>query len=145
MAVLLGAGTASAGKLVPLHTKSNLRGTLRFFPLNGGHTFKCQVDFVLLTGKGGGNNTQGKQPEIESATGLNCSQLFAFEGLPWRAGPDGGGATTVSVFPFGWAVQGGPSCNEDQEFSVNKKGIWTATSGCVTGSLTSTPPVTIKQ
>jgi hypothetical protein len=129
-------------KFVPLHTKSAFKGILKFFPNDGSHPFKCKVRLVFYTNKGNGPEN-GKPPEFNSAKGLDCSPLFFFDGLPWLAGPSADGMTAI-VISVGWAVQGGPSCSGTQTFSINKTGVWTTTSGCFTGSLTSNPPITIK-
>jgi hypothetical protein len=129
-------------KFVPLQTRSDLRGTLKFYRDDGSHPFKCKVRIVLFTGKGN-QGLNEKRPEVDKAAGVDCSPFFAFESLPWTAVP-GDDGVTAQLVRFTWAVQGGPSCSGTQTFSVNKSGVWTATSGCVTGSLTSNPPITIK-
>jgi hypothetical protein len=146
LAFLVIAQAAPAGslaKFVPLHTTSDLRGTLKFYPSDGSHPFKCKVRLVLFTGKGTGGN--GKPPEVEKASGVGCPPNFFFTGLPWAAEPVNNGVT-AQLYSFGWTEQGQEGlCNETyQPFSVSEGGIWSATSGCATGRLTSNPPVKIK-
>jgi hypothetical protein len=140
---LLSAESAIAfPKFVPLQTRSDLRGTLKFYPDDGSHPFKCKVRIVLFTGKGN-QGLKGKRPEVDKAAGVDCSPFFSFGSLPWTAVP-GDDDVTAQLLRFAWNVEGSETCSQTQVFSVNKSGVWTATSGCVTGSLTSNPPITIK-
>lgn len=143
-AALVIAGEALAVSFFPLHTKSDLRGTLKFYPAGGGHAaFKCKVRLVLRTGAGVVNHTR-TAPRIKVATiDPKCADVI-FDELPWTAGP-GGDRVTASVAPFSWSSQGGLSCHATMQlFSIDKSGVWsTNPGGCVVGSLTSSPPVTI--
>jgi hypothetical protein len=142
LASVLAVGSASGATLAPTRTTSDMRGVLKFYPDDGGQPFKCKVRFTLRTRDGVGG-TGKKEPAITAAVGLNsCPRLFFFELLPWDvgAGPDG---VTATVASLSWAEQGGSSCSQPQPFTVDANGIWTATSGCVTGSLTTDPPITI--
>jgi hypothetical protein len=131
--------SSSAAELVPLHTTSHLRGTLTFHPGGGGH-FKCKAHFILDTRKG--NLKRGA--EVRSAAAPDCPGELVFGGLPWSASASNDGET-AAFRSLSWRQLSGPECTEGaQPFTVNKSGVWTATIGCVTGSLTFDPPITIQ-
>jgi hypothetical protein len=130
------ATTASAYSLSPPDTASSLRGRLTFYP-DGHKPIKCTVTFHL--------RTRGfiKSAQVDS-DGPGCPGLF-FVGLPWNVAvgtPDTG---QLGVFIF--IVPGIGNCSQSiVPFQDNASGIWTLPvegGSCVSGVLTSNPPVTI--
>ena len=127
------ANVASAYHLSPPNSRATLKGILTFYP-SGGQNFKCKVTMHL--------NTKGFIKLAEVDTPGSC-QAVGFGGLPWGVGilsPNTGQFGHVSF------VGGGGSCSEGVEmFQDNASGIWTlpANGQCLSGTLVSTPPVTI--
>jgi hypothetical protein len=144
-ALILSAQTicaAAAPAFLPLHTTSHLRGTLQFHP-SGGQPFKCKADFLFET-RDGILRHVNNSPNVKSAVAPGCPGVLSFDLLPWLVEPFEDGVTAQWV-SFAWGTQSGLMCGESfQPFSVSKSGVWTATIGCVTGSLTSDPPITIQ-
>jgi hypothetical protein len=127
---------ASAYHLSPTNIRAKLRGTLTFYYQGGQEAFKCKVVFELRTKNNAAGITHAK-------TGGNKDCLFPeFVGLPWVVGILNANSGQFGHFAF---IGGGGQCTEGVElFTDNASGIWKLPTGeCVSGSLTSDPPVTI--
>jgi hypothetical protein len=125
------ANTASAYSWSADKTSVKLRGTLTLTPNEGGQPFKCLVVMDLKTKRS--IITAVKFPK-------NCNARFT--GLPWNVDiltENSGG------FAGGTFVSGNGDCvTGSTEFTDSGSGIWTLASGqCLSGTLTSNPPVTI--
>jgi hypothetical protein len=133
--VFVTATAASAYSLSPPDISARLKGTLTFSPNEGGNPqpFTCKVVLDLKT-KGAGKITSIKFP-----TG-NCEGIN-FQHLPWGIGLTG---TNGGEFSFGSFGSANGNCVADvNNFIVNSSGVWTLTGPCLSGTLKSTPPVTI--
>ncbi len=129
-----------AYQLSPPQIKSILTGRLQF--VNSGQPpFSCRVTIVLRTREG----SQSHYPEIAKVgvhgLGGDCGNLSFAQDPPWQVqvtGPMGG-----VIFGGSW-VDGGSSCaRQNNGFSIDKMGRWTIQPGCLSGTLTSDPPVTV--
>jgi hypothetical protein len=118
--------------LSPPHTHARLRGRLTFSP-NGGTPFNCTVTLGL--------KTKGiiKFAKVDTPSGCNGLN-FGF--LPWFIGILN--ASSGQFGRFGFSSSNG-DCNQGAiQFQDNSSGIWTLPAGqCMSGTLTSTPAVTI--
>jgi hypothetical protein len=131
------AGSASAYQLSPPGIVSHLTGRLLLNP-PAGAPFECHVHWKLKT-----QNGRGKPGKIVAATVVsNKACQAAFVLLPW----------TIEVNdPDDGTILGGSFLNAEGGctsgsfgFSLNSSGIWAIPAGgCVSGTLTSNPPVTI--
>jgi hypothetical protein len=134
MLASLAATTVSAYTFSPPNVSARLHGKLTFTPNEGANTkpFKCTVTFDLKTKTG--EITAYKFPRG------NCE--VRFEGLPWYSDITGVNSGHFSFQGFG---SGNGNCVADMaQFQDNGSGIFTFPAGqCLSGSLTSSPPVTI--
>jgi hypothetical protein len=122
--------------LSPPKTVSKLSGTLGFVTDGGGTAFSCDVRFTLRT-------HVPKAGEISHAQvrgpGL-CKQVI-FVTTPWEVQIQN--AQGGVVFGAGWTV-GSESCGHPGTgFTDNGAGVWSFGPGCLSGAMTSTPPITI--
>ena len=127
------ANAASAYHFSPRDASVHLHGTLTFTPNEGGNPFTCRITFDLKT----------KIPAIKAVKFLkgDCGGV-TFQDMPWLVaitGPNSG--------LFGGGGFGSPAGNcvgRETSFQDNKSGIWKLPAGqCISGTLTSNPPVTI--
>jgi hypothetical protein len=128
------AGPASAYQLSPPKTLSHLTGRLLFSP-EGGTPFECHVNWNLKTRQRFGQIVGVKQKD-------NSCINVVFVDLPWSIEVNNANGGQIDGGRF---VGGNGSCSLNAViFSVNSSGVWTIpTGGCVSGTLTSNPPVTI--
>ena len=125
--------TASAYHLSPLNSRAILKGILTFYP-NNGRTFRCKVTMRL--------KTKGVITSAALVTPGNCSAL-SFGELPWAVGILNANSGQFGHVDF---TGGGGTCIENvAQFQDNASGMWTlpANGQCFSGTLVSTPPVTI--
>jgi hypothetical protein len=134
---ILGAATSvTAYSFSPSDTSVRLRGTLTFYP-GGQSPFSCKVVFRLRT-KGSGGVIRSIDVNTPSCNGI------AFGSLPWNTGPST--ATSGVIENVNFSGPGSEQChNTFETFQDDASGIWTiADDGhCISGTLRSTPPVTI--
>ena len=140
---LAGSANAQAYEWSPQQTVTRLTGTLVFSPSHGA-PFQCKVVLNFRTG----NVKRGEDslPQVfgGAVKGRGCESVQLVD-LPWYVGPVD--PNNVSVSPFGW--NGGiESCVavDGSKFQVMSDGTWVLGGYypvCLTGSLTSNPPVTI--
>lgn len=102
-----------------------------FSPASGDPPFTCGVRLKLHTG----------QYRFEAAKiGGNCATT-TFDGLPW--GVTLTGKNSGFTQDGGWGGVFG-ECSGGVQFTVSQSGVWTfPPGGCIAGTLTSDPPVTI--
>jgi len=121
--------------LSPPKTVSTLTGTLAFVTDGGGTAFSCNVSFTLRT-------HVPKAGEISNAKvrgpGL-CKQVF-FVATPWDIQLQNGNGGYIDGAR--WSV-GFESCSHNTGFQDNANGVWTFEPGCLSGTMTSNPPITI--
>ena len=127
------ANTASAYSWSSSKTSVKLRGTLTFTPNEGGKPFKCLVVMDLKT----------KRTEITAVKFPkgDCEGV-GFSDIPWRVNI----LTQNSGHIAGGSYSSGDGiCNTIiTQFQDNGSGIWTLPiGGCIGGTMTSKPPVTI--
>ena len=129
------ANTALAYHLSPPGISAKLRGPLTFYAEGGNKPFKCKVTIDL--------KTKGviRAAKVDSAGGCG---LLRFGSLPWV--PAILSANTGSWGPFSYTSVNGDCSQGVVPFQVNSSGIWTLPQiggGCIAGTMTSSPPVTI--
>jgi hypothetical protein len=130
------ASTASAYSLSPPDTAARLRGSLTFTPDEGSgiQPFKCKVTLHL--------QTKGLIKAITMDDSAPVCKGVGFLGLPWEVVVTGANSGVIGTVRFGSSdgdcIQGGNA------FQDNASGVWTLAPGpCLSGTLTSTPPITI--
>ena len=120
--------------LAPPKTTSTLTGTLLFAA--GGESYSCNVRFIL--------KTHERKPAAISAAyvkGKSSCQFAMFNpSPPWQVIPVN--ATGGGIEGGGW-FDGAKACGANTGFQINSNGLWTMTPGCISGTMTATPPVTI--
>jgi hypothetical protein len=131
------ASGAFAYHLTPTNITTRLRGTLTFYAVDG-KIFKCNVKFFLRTRSGVGFD----QPifiRTQRDSGKSCGYI-GFQDLPWHVSINNetSGTSGVSfISEYGM-------CDKNQAFTINDSGVWTLSpGGCASGTMKSTPPVTI--
>ena len=138
-AVLISAtsSTVFAYSLSPPNTNATLEGKLRFHPRQG-QPITCEVTFGLKT------KTAGHS--VITSTKIShrkCSQIFA-GGFPWTVTPSGPNTGIIHGMIF---IGVGSGCGDTEEvFGDNGSGIFTfnmARGQCLSGTMTSSPPITI--
>jgi hypothetical protein len=131
--------SASAFSFSPPDSYGKLKGKLTLFP-DDGAPFACKVVMRVFTGKGTSIN---QLPKIISArttaTAGNCHAII-FNGFPWLMG-----ASSLTTGGFGpLTFTGFGNCSAPTTTFSDNAGVWTIpTGGCIAGTLTSTPPITI--
>jgi hypothetical protein len=143
MSLLAGAASsAGAYSFSPIDTFASLKGTLTLYPTSG-TPFKCKVFARVFTGKGTPFRDLPRIISISTTSHLGPCNSVEFEGVP--AGVVASGAHKGSFGGGGWLLPARASCTITQTTFYDKSsGVWTIPVGnCVSGSLTSKPPVTI--
>jgi len=127
------APAAFAYQLSPPNITSQLKGRLTFTPNEGGTPFKCKITMIL--------KTKGfiKSVIVDGPGGCG---LLEFQGLPWHF--NFANANSGNFGSTGFTDASGNCHQNSEQFQDNSSGVWTLTTGqCMSGTLTSHPPVTI--
>jgi hypothetical protein len=132
--------SASAFSFSPPDSYGKLKGKLMLSP-DSGTPFACKVVMRVFTGKGTSINQLPKIISARTTSQVTPCNHIIFSGFPWLMGASSlttGGFGPVNFTGFG-------NCSAlTITFSDNASGVWTIpTGGCIAGTLTSTPPITI--
>ncbi len=129
------ATVASAYSLSPPDISARLKGMVTFNPNEGSNTkpFTCKITLDLKTEK-------GKIESVKINTGV-CEGV-SFQNLPWTVFNLNANSGKFGIVSY---ISGDGNCEQSGvQFQDNASGIWTLPAGqCLSGTLTSTPPVTI--
>jgi hypothetical protein len=126
---------AAAYTLSPPDITAKLHGNLTFNPFEGSNPqpFRCKITLNL--------HTKGWIRAVKVDGPGNCG-LLSFQDLPWQVVVTGSNSGVFGTVSF--SSSHGNCVQNNIQFQDNSSGVFTLSPGqCLSGTLTSTPPVTI--